>query len=180
MSERDLLFLNEGLDFTREAKEPQGVCNGCSIAADASSDFFLGQSQSFYKLLISLCFLDRIEVLAMNVLNEREFEHVLIRDVTDDRRDLQQSSHLGCSPSAFSGNQLVAKAATSNDNRLYETMSSDGVRELTQPLFIISSTGLMGIRIDKIDVQLSDLLCRCGRLTKKRFKTSAERLSRHD
>ncbi len=180
MSEGDLLFFNESLDFTREAKKSQGVCNGCSISADASSDFFLRQSQSFYKLLICLRFLDRIEILTMNVLDEREFEHTLIGDVTDDRWDLQQSGHLGCPPSAFPSNQLIAKAATSDDNRLYETMSSDGVRELTQPLFIISNAGLMGIRIDKIDVQLGDLLCRRGRFTKKRFKTSAERLSRHD
>jgi len=180
MPEGELPFLDERLDFVRETKEPQGISDRSSIAADAAGDLLLGQSQPFDEPLIGLGFLDGIEVFALDVLNEREFQHLFIRDIADDGRDLQRSSQLSRSPSAFPSDDLIAKATATHDDRLYQAVSADRISQLAQPLFIISSARLIGTRINEINIQLDDLFCEGLGFSKKSFKSSAEGLSRHD
>src|SRR2546429_479797 len=52
--------------------------------------------------------LERIEVLALDVLDEGDGDRSLIRDVADDRRDLREPGHLRGAPAPLAGDDLVA------------------------------------------------------------------------
>ena len=51
---------------------------------------------------------DRVQVLALDVFDEREFEHLRIGDILDDHGDLRNPGKFCGAPAAFSGDDLVA------------------------------------------------------------------------
>src|ERR1700689_2198322 len=52
--------------------------------------------------------LDRVEILARHVLDERRFQRLRILALTNDRRDALQACDLRGAPASLTGNQLVA------------------------------------------------------------------------
>ena len=60
------------------------------------------------QLLVAERFLDRVEVGALDVLDDRELERGAVVDVAHDDRDLRQPRALRRAPAAFAGDDLVA------------------------------------------------------------------------
>ena len=89
-----------------EVQEPEGVRDGRALLADALGDFVLGQLEIVDQDPVGLGLLDRVQLLALEVLDERQLEELLVGDVPDDRRDLVDAGALGRPPAALAGDQL--------------------------------------------------------------------------
>src|SRR5437868_4936080 len=82
------------------------------------------------KTSVSGRFFQRIEVLALNVFDERHCERVAIGQLFDDRRYLLQTGLTGGAPSSLARNDLVSVTAAPYDNRLQNALRSNRRREL--------------------------------------------------
>ena len=70
------------------------------------------------------------EILALDVLDQRNFQQLLVGKLLDDHWNPGQAAKLRGPPPAFACYQLVPAAAPADDQRLDNTVSFDGLREL--------------------------------------------------
>src|SRR5580658_1392560 len=84
---------------------------------------------------------ERIEVLALNVLNQRHRDRGFIRNAPDDRRDLAQPGLLRGAPAPLTGDDLVALYAAlisladgSHHDRLHDALRPDRIGEFGERL----------------------------------------------
>ncbi len=116
---------------------------------------------------------ERIEVLALNVLDERDRDRCLVGNVPDDGRDLPQPRHLCRPPAALTRDDLVAlclagsgRSDRPDHDRLHHALRLDGVGQLLQRFRPHVHPGLVAAPLQQIERQLRQLLARrgnCGR-----------------
>jgi hypothetical protein len=135
-----------------QTQKTRGVANGCAVFTGFCGHFFLGQMKFAHQALIGAGFFDRVEVLALNILDEGYFERSLIGDFADDRGHTAQACPLRCAPSAFAGEELIARSNSSQDQRLNDAAYLDRLSELRQGLFRKMSARLIGTWLDQINV----------------------------
>ena len=76
--------------------------------------------------LVRPCFFDRIEILALQVLDQRQRHHLAIVERTNNGGNVMQPGTLCGSPAAFSGNEFVPPVTLwTNDDRLDNPACSD-------------------------------------------------------
>jgi len=97
-------------DFLVEFHEAHGVGNGSPALSDTLGDLFLSEAEFLGESLIGGGLLDRIESLALEVLDQGQFKDLLIGSFTNDDRslgkaDLQRGAH-----APFACDQLVLAA----------------------------------------------------------------------
>ena len=108
-------------------------------------------------MLISQGYLYGIQILALDILHECHFHHVLIVDGTDIGGHRFQPCHLRGTPAALSGNNLkpvcvhLSQGDGSND-----TQFLDAVGQFLQRLGIKFATRLVGIGLNLADGYLVD------------------------
>src|ERR1700724_3507402 len=105
-----------------------------------------------HQALVGAGFFDRVEVLALNILDQGYFERSFIGDFADDRRHTAQACSLRCAPSAFAGEKLIARSNSPQHQRLNNPAHLDRLSELRQGLFRKMSARLIGTRLDQINV----------------------------
>ena len=108
--------------------------------------------------LVAFGDLDRVEVGALEVLDERELERLRRRDVFDDDRDVVKSRALRCAPAALAGDELEANFARvgrssdlADDDRLDDAVLADRLRELLELRFVEVLSRLSRLRNDSLD-----------------------------
>ena len=75
------------------------------------------------------------------------------------RRNLDQSGTLGRAPSALAGDQLKKPVLQRpHDDRLNNSVTTNGIRELIQALLIKCFSGLLCVWKNPLDVDLAELL----------------------
>ena len=85
---------------------------------------------------------DRIEILALDVLDERDLQELVGRDVADDARyGLQPGQAAGLEP-ALTDDERVAVAGRAHQDWLEDPVRADGSGELPQGLGIEVDAGL--------------------------------------
>src|SRR5579859_3530460 len=105
-----------------------------------------------HQALIGSSLFDRVEVLALNILDEGYFERSLIGDFADDCRHTAEACSLRCAPSAFAGEELIARSNSSQHQRLNDAAYLYRLSELRQGLFRKMSARLVGTWLDQINV----------------------------
>ena len=102
--------------------------------------------------------LDRIEVLSLDVLDERDLEHLPIGDLTDDRRDGGAAEHFSRPESTLARDDFVAaRWPRPKEERLEKTLLSDRLRELLDLLPRERFSRLMRVRGDRRERDIDDL-----------------------
>ena len=97
---------------------------------DQLGNFSLGHALAFRELLIGSRFFDRVEVLALEVLDECKSHDLALVEFTDECRNLVQPRSLCSAPAAFAGDDAVTPPAQRRyDNRLNDTPLGDRRRE---------------------------------------------------
>ena len=73
-------------DLFGKAQETNKVGDGGAILPDSGGDLLLGQSEFISQALIRQRFVNGVQVLALEVFDQREFEQLLItvRDISHD------------------------------------------------------------------------------------------------
>ena len=73
---------------------------------------------------------DRIQVLALDVLDERDQERLAIGDRADDCRDRGEPRLLGREETPLAGDELVSVRGGAKENRLEDSSLADRIGEL--------------------------------------------------
>ena len=79
-----------------------------SAFANGLRKLFLGVTEVFDQGLVSLGLFNGIEICALNVLHQRDFQRLHIIEVAYDHRHFVQLCFLGGPPTPFAGNDLVS------------------------------------------------------------------------
>ena len=77
-------------NFLRQSEQAHEVRDRTAILADCCRDLILRQREVFSETLIRERFIDRVQVLALKILDQSELEQLLVtlRDISDDDRYL--------------------------------------------------------------------------------------------
>jgi hypothetical protein len=146
------------LDLRRETKETQHVCDGGAILADSARDLFLSQAEFANQSLIRLRFFHRIEVFALQVLNERDLQDGVISRFANQSGYFRKTRQLGRPPAPLSGDQLKEAVFKRPDyDRLNDTVLTNRDAELIEHLLVKVFSGLVGVRQNAFDVNFAQL-----------------------
>ena len=100
-------------------------------------------------------FVDRVQILALDVFDQRHFEQRLLRawrDVAHHDRHAQQPGDFRGTPAAFAGDDLESIADLAHDDRLDDAVGADRLREFLQPRIVDVAARLKVVRLEAIDV----------------------------
>ncbi len=100
---------------------------------------------------ISLRLLDGVEIAPLDILDQRDFQRLLVAEFTHDRRNLVQPRLLRRTPTPFAGHDLEAVAMRPDDDRLDDAARRDRFGQLSQPVLGEDPARLGGVRLDTGD-----------------------------
>src|ERR1019366_6154820 len=145
------------LYIRRKLQEPDQVCDGRSVLARAAAHLFLIQLQFAAQAVERLCGFDRVQILPLNILDQRDLQQLLIGDFLNDCGYPGHASDFGGSPAAFTGNELIPFRPPPDDERLYDTVGANGLSQLLDAIMLKDAPGLQWIGVDQLDGELRDL-----------------------
>ena len=122
--------------------------------AEHFRELFLRVPEAIHELTIAKRLLDRIEVRALDVLDDRELEHFGIAELSNDAGKLVLLRNLGCAPAPFARDDLKFTRPIlqgPQDQRLDHTLLADRVGKILQILLVEGPPGLVGIGMDAFD-----------------------------
>jgi len=120
--------------------------------------------------LIGLRLFDRIEILALDILDQRNFQRLRLVEITDDRGDAVELRPLRRSPAPLARDDLIAiNAGRANNDRLNDAARADAVGQLLQRTLVKVASRLVRMRryrsnINELDVSTATLLALRSRL----------------
>jgi hypothetical protein len=118
---------------------------------DDLAEFVLGVAVILDEPAIGLRFLDRVQVLALDILDQRDLERLFLAEVADDRRQLVQPRLLRRPPAPLAGDDLEAVAVRPHDDRLDDAPRLDRFGELGERVLVEDPPRLAGMRLDAGD-----------------------------
>jgi len=101
----------------------------------------------------------RIEIFALDIFNQRDFQQALIREILNDDRNFRETGETGCSPATLASDQLMTIAGSAYDQGLDNPIRPDGLGEFIQSIASKDGSWLNGIGIDCLNGEFLD----CGR-----------------
>ena len=99
-----------------------------AAAPQRLGNFFLRMAEALHKLFVALRLFHRVQVSALNVLNNRDFQNFCVRKITDHHRHRMNLRPLRCTPAPLARNDLVAVCficKRPNDQRLKHALLSN-------------------------------------------------------
>lgn len=123
------------LDGFLKVEEAHGVGDAGTGLADALGDLVLLHGEFFGELDVTGGFLDGVEVLALEVLDEGHLEDFLIGGFPLDDGDGGESECLGGPPAAFTGDEFEFSVDRADDEGLDDAVLLDGLHEFIELAF---------------------------------------------
>ena len=120
------------LEGRREFEETERIGNDGTAFADFDGDLFLGELKLGNELRVTLGFFEGIEVFALQVFDQGEFEDGAVVGDAEDDRDFRQTEKLGRAPAAFAGDEFQMVALVADDERLDDALFLDGIGEFAE------------------------------------------------
>jgi len=126
-------MLEHGAHVFGQADQPQQVGNGGAGFTHSLCHLGLGQAELFLQALEGKGFFDRVQVFALDVLDQRHGDGGFIRHIADDGGNAVELGHLGSAPAAFTGNQFIAAFGNrAHHHRLHHTLLANGICQFLQ------------------------------------------------
>ena len=122
------------LQFRRELQQAQSVGDDHAAAAHFGSGLFLGEIELFDQLGVAARFLDGVEVFALEIFDQGQFQDGAIIGLADDDRHFGQADHLRGAPAAFPRRLTRRSRLFPDDERLYDALFPNGIRQLAESL----------------------------------------------
>ncbi|MNM79664.1 hypothetical protein D3C81_916040 [compost metagenome] len=150
-----------GLDDFRQRNQAQEVSHGHPRLAHGVGNLLLGQLELLLQALQGHGLLDRIEVLALDVLDQRHGDRRLVADLAHQRRNAFQAGQLAGAPAAFAGDDLVALAIDrAHHDRLHQPLAADRVGQLLECLRVHVAARLVLATLQQVQRQLLQFIAR--------------------
>src|SRR4051812_46013000 len=96
---------------------------------------------------IGLGLLDRVEVLALDILDQRDLERLLVAEFAHDGGDFVEPGALRRAPAPLAGDDLEAMTVRTDDDRLDDAARLDGSGELDQAFLLEDAARLAWMRL---------------------------------
>jgi hypothetical protein len=151
MAHGEAVLSKEILDVGGELEEAEGVGDGAAVLAGAAGDVIVAEVELTREPVEGVGDLDGVEILALYVLDQRDFEQVLIGDVLDYGRDVGQAGEFCGAPAAFPSDELIAVAEGPDDEGLDDAIGQDGIGEFLEAIGAKDGARLEGVGIDEGD-----------------------------
>src|SRR4051794_2338172 len=103
--------------------------------------------------VIRLGLFDRVEILALDILDERDLESLGIAEFAYDDGHFVEPCTLRCSPASLASHDLIALAMRPHDDRLDQPTRSDRFGEFLESRFTEMTTWLARMRRQRADRQ---------------------------
>ncbi len=158
----ELAALEERADRTRQLEQPQQIRDRCSRAADRPRCVLVREPELFDEPVQRARLLDRIQVLALDVLDQRDRDGRLVRDVAHDGRDRVQARELCGAPAALARDDLVTRLAVAlrrqrpHDDRLDDALRFDRLGELRERVVAHVDARLVAAALEEVDGHLAE------------------------
>ena len=156
VTERQSTVADVFLDLGRKGEQSKQIRDRRALLADAVRDFLLSQPQVVDEGLESKRRLQRVQLLALDVLDQRDLEKLIVADVAYQSRDLEQAGTLRSTPAALTDDQLVFTIFDrAYDDRLDDALSLQRLGELFQGRFVEILAGLVTVGAYPVQVDLA-------------------------
>ena len=171
---RELAFDHELFHFIGEIRETEHIGDVGAAFADLGRHLLLRQPIMIHQLLIGFTLFDRVQVFALQILDQRHLCHGSVIIGRNDRRHCLEPCEVRRPQTALAGDELILKVAVlvtvAHRDRLDQSFFLDGSRQIFQRLKIKLAARLPGIGMDLGNIQLNDL----ARLIQCIFQKRAE------
>ncbi len=145
------------LDGRRQTQQPDHVGDVGPRPAEFPGKLLVGGAEVTQELLVCRRFLKGVELLAVQVLQQRVPEHGVVGGVPHDGGNLAEAREPGCPPSPFSHDQLVTpRHDLADDYGLEQADFTQARSQLLERLLIKMRPRLTGIRRDRVDRDLPE------------------------
>ena len=105
----------------------------------------MGHREILDHLLVRRGFLERVQVVALKVLDQGLLEHLAVVGGPHDRRDGLQARPAGRSPTPLAGDELETVAGRADEDRLEQADLADGIGQRPEPLLVEPIARLIGV-----------------------------------
>jgi hypothetical protein len=144
------------VEFGSDLEETEGVGDGDAAATDFLGDLFLGEVELGLELGVALGFFEGVEVFALEILDEGEFEDFAVGGGPFDDGDVGEAGEAGGAPTPFAGDQFENVAYGPDDEGLDDSLFADGICQFTQGFVGEVAAGLEGAGSDLIEWDPAD------------------------
>ncbi len=144
------------LHRARQFEQPQQIGDMAARFVDELAQSLLGMPEILDQAMIRLGLFDRIEILPLNILDQRDFERFGIVERADDHRHLVQPRTLRRTPAPLARDDLIAGAVWAHDDRLQYAAQRDRLREFLERRFVEMPPRLSRMRGQRADRERSD------------------------
>jgi hypothetical protein len=158
-------LFNQGLDFVGKVHKPEQIADRSAGAADGVGGFLMGQAKFFDQAREGARLFQRIQVLALYVLNQRHRNGRVVRHIADDRRDIREAGLLRGAPAPLAGDNFVALRLAKvrlpdgpHDDRLNHALRLNRLRKLRQTFRAHIETRLILAPLQQIERQHREAL----------------------
>ena len=118
----------------------------------------VGAAEVLQHLLVGRRLLERVELRAVQVLQQRVAEHVVVVGLADDRRDRLEAGLLGGAPAALAHDQLVGlDPGAPHDDRLEQPDLADRVDQLGHGVLVEDLARLHAVGRDLVERDLGEV-----------------------
>ncbi len=125
---------------------------------DPAGQLLLGAAEVLQQLVVRRSLFQGVQLAAVEVLEQRVAQQVVVGCLTDDGRDRRQPRDLGRAPAPLTHDQLVAtRTGRADHHGLEQPDLLDGVDQLGQRLLVEHGPGLARVGTDAGDVEIGEV-----------------------
>ena len=142
----------------REFQQAQRVRDLRTRATDPARQFFLSNTKIREQLLIGGCLFQRVQLRAVQVLQQGIAQHVHVGGVANHGRNDVETDLFGCAQPTFTHDELILAwfiGQGSNNNGLKHTDFTDAVHEFREVILIEDRSRLRPVGNNVLRVQVS-------------------------
>ncbi len=170
--------LDHRLHFVREPQKAQHVGDVAAALADALRQRILGVAELGDETLIALGLLERVQILALHILDEREFERVAVAHFAQQHRHFVQLGALRRAPAPLAGEDLEFAGAArvrAHQKRLQHALRRDRLRQRVERFLVEAPARLEAAGVEALDRHALDAARRLARfIAQKRRKPAPQ------
>ena len=165
MTHFDVAGQQHGLYRIGQVQQTQQVGGCAARTADGLCRLLVGVIELVDQTLDGACLFQRVQVLALDVLDQRQGQCVFVADLLDDHRHRGQLGQRGRAETALTRDDLVPAIVEGPDHqRLQQAMLVNRVGQFLQRRFVHSRTRLVAAGLQQVQCNLADpFLCASGR-----------------
>ena len=139
-----------------EIEQAHGIGDAGAGLADAGGDFILLEGEFLGEADVAGGFFHRVEILALEVLDERHFEHVAVGGLALDDGHGGEAEFFGGAPAAFAGDEFELAIHRADDERLDDAVLADRLHEVVERRFDEDGARLQRAGNDHVERHIAD------------------------